>query len=307
MSRAGPVIALGALAALVIALHVLNFGIPYRYREVLDALHVVGFAALTIYLIPKARRVGSQHQWSAAAAVLACLASITALAFLSEAAQVFTAREASQADLVRDFGGIAAGAFIVGAVWSQRGRRLAQAGLACACFVLAIWSPVRVLAATVLARSRLPVLMTFESRLDEALYHGSNAAVVRTPAAAGWPVPGMLAEVIARQGYAGVTFDRLPQDWSAYEYLEFVIAGRDPGISEVTLRIHDDQHDNRYEDRFNLRLEAGPQPRRITVPLADVRAAPLGRLLDLTRVDQIIVFVDAAVTSGFFIDDLRLE
>lgn len=177
MSRVRPVIVGGVLAALVLLSHVLSFVVTGRYRDALDVLHIAGFAALAIVLLPYARTLGERLQWSTAAAVLACLASITLFAFIAEALQILVVRDASSVDLVRDFGGIAAGAFVIGAFWSHGRRAVLLGALACICLVLAAWSPVRSLFATTVTAVRAPKELMLESPLDALLYDTADSRV----------------------------------------------------------------------------------------------------------------------------------
>ena len=68
----------------------------------------------------------------------------------------------------------------------------------------------------------------------------------------------------------------------------------------MVLRVHDLQHDNRLEDRFNRSISVGAESRvRIALPLTDVEAGPLDRRIDLRHVAGLILFVtDSSARPG---------
>jgi hypothetical protein len=171
-----------------------------------------------------------------------------------------------------------------------------------------MWQAGRVVIAVAIAQTRLPELIGFESALDTELFLGYESIATRRPVPADWPLPGHLAEVEPiSTGFAGIAFLRLSADWTGYSSVSFLIAARDPGRNRVTIRIHDRQHNNRYEDRFNRELEIDETPRRVRIPLDEVAHAPAGRQLDLAHIEQVIVFVIAPESGAFLFDDFRLE
>lgn len=302
-----PWLLIGGISAAVVVAHIVSFGgqEPQRFGELMNVLHVFGFLILTLLLLPLALRLAPERRVQPAVAVVAALAFIALLATVSEAAQVFVPRDASVGDLLRDAGGITAGALLTAAI---RGHyRVATAILAIVPLAIVLNEPGRVLIAMAQAEYRMPALIGFESTLDPLLYSSVNATIIPASAGPGWPLAGKLVDVRAHKGNAGISFDRLPRNWSSYSALSFLIAPYGDGTSFVTIRIHDSRHNNRYDDRFNRRLEIGPGPRRIRIPLGDVRAGPRQRALDLPHVEGVIIFVDTAQSDGFLLDDLRLE
>lgn len=302
--------ALGVLSVAVVGAHVVQpgGGLPPRLREVMDVAHVVGFAAITWLVADRAVRYAQSRQRSIWPLFAAALAFTALLAVVSEGSQTFVRREADLNDLLRDAGGIAGGALLCLAL-RQRIRPASLWALAgCAILAVAMWQPGRVVLASAMAQTRLPELIGFESALDEVLVVGYQATVLRRAVGDDWPLAGYLAEVEPTQdGFAGISFPRLSADWSGYTHISFVIAARDEGAQLATIRIHDRQHDRRYEDRFNRELELDTVPRRVRIALEEVANAPAGRRLDLTRIEEVIVFVIAPDSGAFLIDDLRLE
>ena len=61
----------------------------------------------------------------------------------------------------------------------------------------------------------------------------------------------------------------------------------------LTLRVHDAAHDQRYEDRYNVRLVVQPGVNRFTIPIDDILHAPDTRAMDLSRIRGIVVFAHA--------------
>ena len=77
----------------------------------------------------------------------------------------------------------------------------------------------------------------------------------------------------------------------------------------MTLRIDDRAHRDNLspDDRFNRRLALAPGRQTLRIAVDDIRAAPAGRSMDMTRIDQVILFA-APQQSGrvVVLHDLRL-
>jgi len=275
-----------------------------RLREIFDAAHVLGFTCLAAVTLLVARRLGLGPR----PALVLSAAIVAAFAVVAESAQLLTARDASIGDLGRDAAGLCAGLALVCAAGAPA-MRWRLAGIAVLALAAGLFAPGRILVARGLALRSLPVLAGFERSLEAPFFSGSNASVERVPAPAGWPLGGQVARVTPAPGsrYPGIAFFDLPRDWRGYEALSFVVAAESGALRELSIRIHDTVHDNTFADRFNRVFAVGSAPERIRIELADVRAAPRGRPLDLARVEEIIVFAVGSAHGGFLIDDLRLE
>lgn len=289
----------------ILALHVVAAdAAALRLREIFDAVHVAGFASIAAVTLIVAERLGARR----AAALAVSAGAVAALGLVSEAAQLLTLRDASLGDLGRDAAGIVAGLAFVRAARSPE-RRLGLMALALAALGAGLFAPVRILVARGLAERAMPVLAGFERDLEAPFVHGSAARVERVPAPKGWPLEGRVARVTPVPGrrFPGIAFSDLPRDWSHYQALTFVVAAETAALHELTIRVHDSAHDDTFTDRFNRAFAVGTSPARVRIELADVRDAPHGRRLDLSRVEGIVIFSADAAAGSFLIDDLRLE
>jgi VanZ family protein len=316
MIRARPAAAFVLLLGVVVAAHVTDIGDGFisRHRELLSIAHVLGFAAVTFLISLGVRRIDGECRLSDLSRLVVAVFITAAFAVVSEAAQTFTNRSASIGDLGRDAVGIVAGlTFIIAAGHSAWCRRLparaAMIALGIAAIVGGIYEPGRLVTARALAQARLPQLIGFERPIEAELYSAGRATLAIMRAPQGWPLDGFVARItpIGGRRNPSVRFDGLPPNWARYESLSFVAASARSTGGHLTIRIHDQWHDNQYSDRFNLAFDVGPEPRRIRIPLDDVRAAPSTRVMDLSRIAQIIIFDGGGRVGEFLLDDLRLE
>jgi hypothetical protein len=131
--------------------------------------HVVGFAVLTTFLLHHSLKIASERAWHWLPVLSICVLFVSGLAVVSEGLQMFTARDADIADLVRDASGIAAGVAFSAAVSSRGIRRLLILACACTILVIGAWAPGSVLLAMGIAQLRVPLLIDFEGMVDGML------------------------------------------------------------------------------------------------------------------------------------------
>jgi hypothetical protein len=177
-------------------------------------------------------------------------------------------------------------------------------------------------ALTLIARAdAMPQLVSPDSSLLRENLEGRSARISPVAQAHGWPVdsePVLRIETSAGK-YAGVAVLDPHPDWRNYTNLSFLAASGDGRERRLTLRIHDEEHNQSYEDRFNRswhlgrpvidgRKEGIDQPRRFCVPLSDIEQAPMSRTLDLSGIAGMAFFVtDARAGDVFLLSDVRLE
>jgi len=219
----------------------------------------------------------------------------------SEALQVFEQRDVEVWDFLRN--AIGAGSAL--AVWASVDRRLERAAawpswrrhlrILAAAAVLAAFAPVAVTAeAYRRMNERAPVLFRFDSALELFFVRPRDATLdlVRAPGEWG-PYAGRRVTRVTFQParYPGLGVSELHRDWTGYEFLEWDLFLPGPGEISAILRIDDVQTDQRYKDRFNIRIPLRPGPNRITIPLDDVRAAPEGREMDMNSIRSVMLFL----------------
>lgn len=114
-----------------------------------------------------------------------------------------------------------------------------------------------------------------------------------------------------RRLYSGVSISRLPRDWRDYEQLQFRLYNPHPDDWPMTLRINDRAHDRgqqRFNDRYNVRLPLAPGWNEFTLALEEVKQAPANREMDLGHIQRLGLFATGLESPRYvLLDDLRLS
>jgi VanZ family protein len=205
----------------------------------------------------------------------------------SEVIQIPLHRDADWVDVYADIVGVVA-AMAVFACF-DRTLRLSRAGRWSAAVValicVVIWT-------TPLARvgykywqrnSSFPVLADFTTARDEywTVGHGVRRGVV----------DGALEVQFVSQPFPGLRLMEPYPDWNGFSALVIEVQNPDDQPLKLGLRVHDRRHNNAFEDRFNREYElAAGERRTLRIDLADIRAAPRGRRLDLGHIADISLF-----------------
>ncbi|MEO1245998.1 MAG: hypothetical protein AAFX56_09995 [Pseudomonadota bacterium] len=274
----------GLLALLIFLGHnwLPPFG-AFTRPDLQDALHAPGFAAYTLALLWVFRGARARHT------LVVVLAVTTAI--VGEAAQIGSPRDASMLDFARDLLGIAA-ALSIDAYWRWRrsravGRRIAGAALAVA-LTAATLSHLSWLAYLETAvRQNAPALTDFGSLWTRGILHtiGDERLEFDRRTAGN----GLMTVRLTGSRYSGIRLTPL-RDWRGYEQLEVSLAADASGPLSVVLRIIDENHDYRFDDRFNQTLSVDNSTVSLIVDLSDVVDAPRNRKLDAGHITDVAIF-----------------
>lgn len=309
-----------AVGAIILVLIVLFAQLPGRskfWAVVNDAAHgpVFGLLAVTYLTLLSAefpRRTGL------------LVATAFGLAVLTGAGvewiQGLIGRDSSWIDVGTDALGAACALGLVGSrpilgyrpFESKAGRRIAL-GVALLTGTLLL-APV-IEAGLALARraAQFPVIARFDSPLD--LYFGrvQSASGSRVFLPRSWARPddgkSLRIEVTAGR-WPGFVLSEPEADWTGWKTLNLDMTNPGNAPIQLTVRVHDALHDQRYEDRFNRSFTLEPGRRTLTIPVSKVTAAPAGRTLDLTRVSGIVIFANGRTSAPgqvFFLTKIWLE
>jgi len=188
-----------------------------------------------------------------------------------ELLQNFVQREASLDDFYRDGLGLAAGLCLVAAydLKAVRNRRpvIVFLLMMSAGFVMLGMSSLAQLSWHYLEKGKaFPVIVDFDS--------GWSASFVR----------------LNRGEYTGIKVIELAPDWTGYHILRLDVFSEGEAAISLTLRVHDDKHNQDYADRFNVKLSIRPGINQIKVPLINVERGPVSRKLDLANIAGIGMF-----------------
>jgi hypothetical protein len=317
------VIIAGSIAGvLVILLMFLKLSLPHHtfyYRELSNTGHTPLFGMITLLLMVMLRQWGwFQRQWWGYKYLLTVsVASILAIGV--ELVQYFGPRDADFIDLLR---GVAGAVSVMAVYWSYdqeawrgfptRGRsvrllaRFSGVLLFIGMFVpLALWFGAYQQRAAV-----FPRICGFESYFETKFVKSRNASVRIVALPEGWEVAEgkRVAKISFRPAeYPGVSIWEPFPDWRGYKSFSFKIYSELPDTIGLVLRINDAAHDQSYYDRFNRSIRVAPGSNEYLFAVDEIRHAPRGREMDLTRMTGITLFaVRLPDTLTFFLDDIRL-
>ncbi len=281
---------------------------PRSFRYIWGMGHLLCFA-LWAYLYV---------DWRSGQSFLRQILGVTLLIFvlggLTELIQSEIGREAAWLDLGNDIiGGLLGVVFFSAArkTISPWQLKLLQAPI----LLLVFWSifPVsKVLIDDVIALRQFPLLAGFETPLEGSRWSGSaKRDVDKTIFFSG---KASLRLKLTTQRYSGIGLKDFPRDWSGYSAVSLQVFNPDQQILQLYFRIHDQYHsshenihNNAYRDRFNTSFKLKPGWNHLQISLSKVAHAPRDRLLDLTHVAGMGVFVGKLKKPRtIYLDEVKL-
>ena len=76
----------------------------------------------------------------------------------------------------------------------------------------------------------------------------------------------------------------------------------------LTVRIHDEYHDNKFDDRFNRLLTIKPGLNNLLIQLDEIRQSPELRTLRVDKIASMAFFMkDREVAATLFFDNIKLH
>ena len=247
------------------------------------------------------------------------LAAFIALAVgaMGELLQSFGSRLTDVVDLANDAAGVVAFLAVFAYFdddvrsslqWPQRVALASLAlGAAAATVVPFMWY-----AYVVQARAAaMPRLLSFESGWETVIYSGSGTDAPELISAPGnWPDSSnhVALLVLDHPRIPGLKVYDFYPDWTGYKNLVFMASAVGEKALEVSVRVHDKDHNWSSIDRFGRRILIEPEPKMYRISLDEIREAPHNRDMDLARIDAIIFYVqNPNGGERILIDDIRLE
>lgn len=108
--------------------------------------------------------------------------------------------------------------------------------------------------------------------------------------------------------YPGLNLDHPRLDWSSFSTLHWELKSLNDTPFTMNLRIHDIDHNNEYEDRFNYRFEVKTGLNKYRLTLNDIKHAPRSREMDLTKIRNMKFFITRPnKTTTVYIDNVKLR
>lgn len=246
------------------------------------------FALVAVILVSRWRGDGR-------ASYLLAFGMSLGLGIVAELLQALGSTGASAGDVVRD--AIGSTAFLLGYAAFDRKRGRTVLLLLAGAILFSAYVPI---VATFRAYSQrdaaFPVIFNFdapwqqrflERRLCDVLPHG---------------------RLVLQPGeYPGLVIGEPYPDWNGWGHLTFRVSSSLSGPVSLVVRIDDIHHNNEHWDRFNRAFTIRPGVNAISIPVADIGAAPRRRAFDLSHVRRILLFVPALNESlTLEVSELRL-
>jgi hypothetical protein len=275
-----------------------------------DALHTLVFA---VYSVAVVSLLGRQ---SAAKASVVTLLLVGTTGCLGEFLQLASGKEFNVTDLGRDLSGAVLG---LGSwqLWrlsggdeisAFRGRLLRTGSVISAALVvtpLVYW-----LGVIVLTRSMFPTVVSFDHGWEKNLYAAINSEIIAPVTMNGGEIfLGSGVEIrLSEWGRSGLRILPPVSDWTEYEYLSFTAMMLDGPDTKVTVRINDNERLGGYSDRFMATIIVKNMPVRFRIPLPEIIYEPGSRPMDLTDVQELVVFArDGRDGTVMLLDQVQLE
>lgn len=219
-----------------------------------------------------------------------------------ELIQPYFGRDRSLIDLIYDGVGIIAALLFH---LAHESKKAWLRGLGVAVLVVSTCVPAY-FGTMVLARSlAVPYLAGFEHFWERDFWQAGKQTQVWIEAA---PSGGHWLRVQMVGGaYPGVSFPEIHQDWRGYDALALRIFSSESQPVKLVIRIHDNQHNNDYADRFNQSVLLQPGMNDLAISLINIASAAKNRPMDLSQIESLMLFtVSPDQPISLFIDDIRL-
>lgn len=113
---------------------------------------------------------------------------------------------------------------------------------------------------------------------------------------------------LLKGAWPGVDMQEPVADWRGYESLQVSIYSDQSKDLPLVLRVHDQRHNRKFDDRYNRRLLIRPGYNRFSLPLSEIALAPKTRRMDLGAISDVTIFaLPEYVGSGFCLLSMALK
>lgn len=156
----------------------------------------------------------------------------------------------------------------------------------------------------------LPSLLNFEESWQRQLYRaGDTANLSITHQPQGWENSSTTLKVdFQKTNYPGFSIPHIYPDWRGFSALKLSVFSKNDQTQRITIRVHDEHHNQRYQDRYNESFLIQPGLNQIAIDLDDIKQRPEGRDLDMENIAGLAIFsASPKEIFSLYFDDLRLE
>ena len=277
-----------------------------------------GFAALfSLRLLRRANWIKSKSAWHQYIVVF-CLCLFAGITV--ELLQLLTHRDADINDVVRDIAGIIAFlgfySLIDRAIISpfRDNKTILLTSVAftsIVMLVLALFPLSRLTYVYYQRHQAFPMLVDFESRWFNDFVTTTHAELAVVAAPDEWDQESgrSVARITLHQAkYPGFDFEEPPPDWSGFSNLNFKIFLTSPDEMALVIRIHDREHNQQQNDRFNHRIHIKHGENVVRIALESIRTAPAHRNMNMKEIAGVILFaVQPEKPLVFYLGNIWLD
>ncbi|MDH4316898.1 MAG: VanZ family protein [Desulfobulbaceae bacterium] len=156
-----------------------------------------------------------------------------------------------------------------------------------------------------LARSQFPMLADFESMFEKNRWMDRRQLRISSDKARSGN--HSLLVRLSTATYSGTSLFYFPKNWKGYKLLHFSVFN--PNAETLTLhcRIHDKQHNKKFQDRYHRQFVLQPGWNDLNVSLSDVENAPKTRKMDMTSIEQVgFFFINLPRPQYIYLDHIFL-
>lgn len=263
------------------------------WGAVFDAGHPLMFGAFALLVLV----LVSQWRGRGIGSYLLAFGVSLGLGIASELLQVLGSTDASAGDVLRDAVGITA-LLLCRAGLDRKGRRRAGLLLLAGAIFFSAYVPIiATMRAYAQRDAAFPVIFNFDAPWQQRFLEKNRCDV------------GPRGRLVLQPGdYPGIVIEEPYPDWNGWKQLTFRVSSSLPRPVSLVVRIDDAHHNNQFSDRFNRAFTIGPGDNAISIPIADIAAAPKTRTFDLAHVRRIFLFVPALKESVTLdVSEVRLE
>ncbi len=154
------------------------------------------------------------------------------------------------------------------------------------------------------------MLLQFSAPWYKSFIVTKNASVKAVPPPEEWPAGSRLpvARIDCKPGqYPGLSLADPYPDWTGYDTLEIDILVPKIKSEVFVLRVHDRDHNQEHDDRFNRICPVVPGFQTLRFDLHDIQTGPRSRDLDMSSIAGAILFiVELDEPFTFYVGEMRL-
>lgn len=275
--------------------------------------HFFLFAALSVAYIFQIEKILS---WNILPKAILTLAVLTFVGGLAEMAQTYLPeRDASGEDLWRNFAGTASGLICYGCYRYHSNIKtfaLLLYMLLLVSIFLIVCRPAIELVGYTMLKSAPPVVFAFDDPFIESVISttgGAKTTLDTSKPRVTTHRHRTLRMDFAQQPYSGVILHEPEIPWHESGNLTLRLINDSNQARSLELRIHDAEHNNRYDDRFNTNFYVNPGENKVLIPIDRIHAIGDNsnkRFLDMQNISVMQLFSSTRQAFTLYLIDIAV-